>query len=233
MLAQSRLLPMEGYSGLDTVPFVSEYHLETIRYILENSLLTMRLCDCHLHCACKSEDLYGLDFQLATGLWFTLKNISQTIHLAANPLLNPFGDLPGTVDPKLLEHIGMPFPAVLSIEKYTQNLLIVMSNREELHRLFAIAQKVGLDRARWIQTARERCTEIEDNSGWDWSKNGNNLTYLVKSPKTVNCGYIESVIDFEAPDLSKAIILHPTLSTYTQELPDFDPFTLPSDNEFF
>lgn len=233
MPAQSRLLPIEGYSGYDLVPFVSEYHPDTIRYILENSLLTMGLRDCHLHCASKSDNLYALDFQLATGLWFTLKNISRTIHLAANPLLDPFSDLPGTIDPELLERIGMPFPAVLSIEKYTQNLLIVMSNREELHRLFAIAQKVGLDGARWIQTAKERCAEIEGDSGWDWSENGNDVAYSVKSPKTVKCGYIESVVDSEAPDLSKAVVLHPTLSTYAQEHPDFDPFTLPNDDEFF
>jgi hypothetical protein len=233
MPAQSRLLPIEGYSGLDLVPFVSEYHPDTIRYILENSLLTMGLRDHHLHCVSESEDLYSLDFQLATGIWFTLKNISRTIHLAANPLLDPFGDLPGTIDPELLEHIGMPFPAVLSIEKYTQNLLVVMSHREELHRLFAIAQKVGLDGVRWIQAARERCAEIEDDSGWDWSENGNNFTYSVKSPKSVNCGYIESTVDSEEPDLSRAVVLHPTLSTYAQEHPDFDPFTLPSNDEFF
>src|SRR6266478_6298484 len=203
--AQSCILPIKGYSGLDLVPFMSEYHPDTIHYILENSLLTMRLHDCHLHCASKSEDLYSLDFQLATGLWFTLKNILRTIHLAANPLLDPFSDLPGTVNPELLEHISMHFPAVLSIKKYTQNLLIVVSNREELHRLFAIAQKVGLNRARWIQTAKEKCTEIEEDSGWDWSENSNDLTYSVKSPKMVNCGYTESVVDSEAPDQSKAI----------------------------
>ena len=128
MPTQSCLLLIKVYSGLDLVPFVSEYHPDTIRYILENSLLTMGLRDHHLHCASESEDLYSLDFQLATRIWFTLKNISRTIHLAANPLLDPFGDLPGTVNPELLKHIGMPFPAVLSIKKYMQNLLIIMSN---------------------------------------------------------------------------------------------------------
>ena len=106
MPTQSRILPIEGYSGLDLVPYVLEYHPDTIRYILENSLLTMRLRDCHLHCASKLEDLYALDFQLATRLWFTLKNISRTIHLATNPLLDPFNDLLGTVDPELLEHLS-------------------------------------------------------------------------------------------------------------------------------
>ena len=108
-----------------------------------------------------------------------------------------------------------------------------MSNQEELHCLFAIAQKVGLDGARWIQMARERCAEAEEDSGWDWSKCSNDLTCSVDSPKTINCGYIESVVDSEAPDLSTALILHPMLSTYVQEHPDFDPFTLPSEDEFF
>jgi len=106
-----------------------------------------------------------------------------------------------------------------------------------IHTIFygsiTIAQKVGLDGARWIQTAKEKCAEIKEDSGWDWSENSNDLTYSVKSPKTVKCGYIESVVDSEAPDLSKAVVLHPTLSTYVQEHPDFDPFTLPSDDEFF
>jgi len=183
MPSQSRLLPLDGYSGLDLVPFVSENHPDTIRYALENSLLTMSLRDYHLHCASDADDLFSLDFQLATGLWFTLKDISRTIQLAANPLLDPFGDLPGTLDPKLLERIGMPFPAVLSIEKYTQNLLIVMSTRAEVCRLFGIAQKAGLDGARWIQMARERCNETKDNLGWDWSESGNEPTYSVNSPK--------------------------------------------------
>jgi len=81
--------------------------------------------------------------------------------------------------------------------------------------------------------ARERCVEAEEDFGWDWSKSSNNLTYSVNSPKTVNCGYIKSVVDTKVPDLSKALVLHPMLSTYTQEHPDFYPFILPSNNDFF
>jgi hypothetical protein len=233
MPAQSCLLPLDGYSGLDLVPFVSENHPDTIRYALKNSLLTMSLCDYHLHCTSDANDLFSLDFQLATGLWFTIKDISHTIQLAANPLLDPFGDLPCTLDPELLNRISMPFPTVLSIEKYTQNLLIVMSARVEVCRLFGIAQKAGLDGARWIQTARERCSEATDSLGWDWSESGNEPTYLVNLPKTVNCGYIESIDDSNEVDNSKVIVLHPTLYTYAQEHPDFDPFILPTDDEFF
>ena len=93
----------------------------------------MTLREHHLHCASVSEDLYSLDFQLITGLWFILKDISRTIQLAANPLLDPFDTFPGTVDPELLERLNMPSPAILAVENYTQNLLTVTSTRTELY----------------------------------------------------------------------------------------------------
>jgi hypothetical protein len=108
-----------------------------------------------------------------------------------------------------------------------------MSTQAELHRLFEITRKVGLDGARWIQMARERCAEAEEDLGWDWFESGNDLTYSVNLPKMVNCSYIESIIDSEVPDHSKALVFHPTLSTYVQEHPNFDPFILPSDNDSF
>jgi hypothetical protein len=64
------------------------------------------------------------------------------------------------------------------------HLLVVMSTRAELHRLFGITQRVGLDGAQWIQTARERCVATEDDLGWNWSESGNGLTYSVNLPKT-------------------------------------------------
>src|SRR6202050_1437972 len=132
MPAQSRLLPFDGYNGLDMVPFISEHHPITIPYLLEHSPLTMSLRDRHLHCASAAGNLFSIDFQLATSIWFILKDISHTIQLTANPLLNPFGDLSSMIDPELLEQINMPFPTVLSIENYTQNLLIIMSSRAKL-----------------------------------------------------------------------------------------------------
>ena len=233
MPTQSHLLPVNGYSGLDLIPFVSKNHPDAIRYTLKNSLLTMSLHNYHLHCASNTNDLFSLNFQLATGLWFTIKDISRTIQLAANPLLNPFGDLLGTLDPELLDRIGMPFPTILSIKKYTQNLLIIMSTQVKVCHLFGIAQKVGLDGAQWIQMARERCSEAQDSLGWDWSESGNGPTDSVNLPKMVNRGYIESVTDSGKLDNSKVLVLHLTLSTYAQEHPNFDPFILPSDNEFF
>ena len=116
----SHLLPAEGYSGLDNVPYNYDSYATPPKYILENSPLTMTLHEHHLHCASVSKDLYSLDFQLVTGLWFILKDISHTTQLAANPLLDPFNSLPSTVDPKLLERINMPLPAILAIKNYIQ-----------------------------------------------------------------------------------------------------------------
>ena len=81
----------------------------------------------HLHCASTIEGLFSIDLKLTNTLWFILKDLSRTIQLTADPLLNPFGDLSGTLNSKLLEDIDMPFPTILAIKNYTQNLLIVMS----------------------------------------------------------------------------------------------------------
>jgi len=81
--------------------------------------------------------------------------------------------------------------------------------------------------------ARERCSEAKDSLGWDWSESGNGPTYSVNLPKMVNCSYIESIADSDKLDNYKALVLHPTLSTYAQEHPNFNPFILPSNDEFF
>ena len=182
----------------------------------------------HLHCASTIEGLFSIDLKLTNTLWFILKDLSHTMQLTANPLLNPFSNLPGTLDPKLLKDIDKLFPTILAIKNYTQNLLIVMSTWAELEQLFSITQKIGLARAQWIQEAREWCGEDRNGYGLDWSNYGNSLTYSVHTPKMVHCGYIEGIVDSNESDsnLSKAIILHPTLSNYAKEHLDFDPFIL-------
>ena len=155
-------LPAKGYSGLDIVPYNYDSYATLPKYLLENSPLTMTLCEHHLHCASISEGLYSLDFQLVTGLWFILKDISCTIQLATNPLLDPFDSLPSTVDPELLERIDMPSPTILAIENYTQNLLTVTSTHTELCQLFGLAQKIRLDGGRWVQTAQEKCRTLHE-----------------------------------------------------------------------
>ena len=224
MPIQSYLLPAEGYSGLDVIPYNYDSYAIPHKYILENFPLTMTLHEQHLHCASGSEDLYSLDFQLVTGLWFILKDILHLIQLTANPLLDPFNPLPSTVDSKLLEHIHMPSPAILAVDNYTQNLLTVTSTRMELYQLFGLAHKIRLDGAQCIQTAQEKCRMSQQGFGWNWSENGNTRAYSVTMPQSV-----ESIADDDEPDYSKAVILDLTPSTYAQEHPDFNPFTLPDD----
>ena len=132
MPIQCCLLPLNSYTGLDVVPFVAANQVVAFQYILENSPLTMTLRDHHLHRASATEDLFSIDFELANALWFILKDLSRTIQLTTDPLLDLFGDLLGTMNPKLIEDIDMPFPTILAIKNYTQNLLIIMSTQAEL-----------------------------------------------------------------------------------------------------
>ena len=48
----------------------------------------------------------------------------------------------------------------------------------------------------------------------------------------VHCGFVEGIVDPDksGSNLSKAVILHPTLSNYVKEHPDFDPFVLTNDD---
>ena len=94
----------------------------------------------------------------------------------------------------------MPFPTILTIKNYTQNLLIVMSTWAELERLFGIAQRIGLAGAQWIQEAREQCGTDRNGYSWDWSRYGNSLTYSGRAPKTVHCGFVEGIVDSNKSD---------------------------------
>ena len=110
MPIQSRLLPLDSYTGLDVVPFVAADQVVALQYILENSPLNMTLWDHHLHHASATEDLFSIDFELANALWFILKDLSRTIQLTADPLLNPFGDLSGTLNSKIARGHWYAFP---------------------------------------------------------------------------------------------------------------------------
>ena len=108
MPIHSRLLPLDGYSGLEVVSFITADQVITFQYILKNSPLTMTLQDHHLHCASATKDLFSINFELANTFWFILKDLSHTIQLAPNVLLDPFSDLPGTLEPRFLKDIDMP-----------------------------------------------------------------------------------------------------------------------------
>ena len=48
----------------------------------------------------------------------------------------------------------------------------------------------------------------------------------------VHCGFVKSIVDSDESDsdLSKAVILHPTISNYVKEHPDFDSFILTNED---
>ena len=137
MPAQSCLLPLQKYSSLNIVPSVAKHHPIALCYIFKNLPLTMTLKDHHFYSIFIKNVLFSLDFQLSTGLWFILEDISPKIQLAANPLLNPIDDLPGTIDPDLIDWISMPSPVILAIKNYMQILLSITSNCMKLqHRVY-------------------------------------------------------------------------------------------------
>ena len=107
-----------------------------------------------------------------------------------------------------------------------------MSTQAELKWLFGIAQRIRLARAQWIQEAREWCVTDSNGYSWDWSHYGNSLTYSGRMPKTVHCGFVEGIVnsDESDSDLSRAETLHPTLSNYAKEHPDFGPFVLTNED---
>ena len=76
MPIQSRVLPLDSYSGLDVVPFIAMDQVVAFQYILKNSPLTMTLRDHHLHCASATKDLFSVDFELANTLWCIPKDLS-------------------------------------------------------------------------------------------------------------------------------------------------------------
>ena len=115
----------------------------------------MTFRDYHLHCTSATKDLFSIDFNLANALWFILKDLSHTVQLTANPLLNPFSNLHGILDLKLLEGIDMFFLNILTIKNYTQNLLVIISTRTALQHLFCIAQQISLEGFRELENSAE------------------------------------------------------------------------------
>ena len=79
----------------------------------------------------------------------------------------------------------------------------------------------------------EHCLEAGSSLGWDWSEYGNGVTYLSSIPKSVNCGYTESILENDNTNECKASVLHPVYSTYAQEHPDFDSFILLNEESTF
>ena len=111
------------------IPYHPADRFDILAAVLENSLLTMNLRPHHFNTLSKSCDLYALDYNLANGIWGTLKDIAQTIHLTADSTCDPHQWLPVYINPYRLQEISMAAPQILYIEAFTQNLLLAATTR--------------------------------------------------------------------------------------------------------
>ena len=117
-------------------------------------------------------------------------------------------------------------------------MLLSTTSWEEVHKLFKMAQSVGLEALEWIGEAKRRCESIGGCHGWHWDDPEAGAvaicTHLLLSESQ---GQIEygpySTLTSDSPtndippsDTSKAVILHPRLSNWAADHPKYNPFTL-------
>ena len=128
----------------------------------------MRLKHHHIHDISEVHNIYSLDFHLAMGIWYLLKDLSRSIYDAADPSIDSFESLPTYLNPNHLNEIGMSPPRILMVEGFSQNMLLSATTLEEVYRLFGMAQSVGLEALQWIAEAKRRCESVAGHHGWHW-----------------------------------------------------------------
>src|ERR1700734_2448381 len=166
MPVQSRLTILPTPTSTDIVPYNSVHNPDILFAILDTSYLTMRLKRHHVHDVSELHNLYLLDFHLAMGISYLLKDLSRSIHEATDPSVNPFDSLPTYLNPNHLNEIGMAPPRILMIEGFSQNMLLSATMWEEVHKLFKMAQSVGLKALEWIGEAKRCCKSVGGRHGW-------------------------------------------------------------------
>src|SRR6202451_898327 len=144
MPVQSRLAILPAPTSTDIVPYNSVHNPDILSAILDTSYLTMRLKRHHVHDVSKLHNLYLLDFHLAMGIWYLLKDLSCSIHETADSSIDPFDSLPTYLNPNCLNEIGMAPPHILTIKGFSQNMLLSATMWEEVHKLFKMAGLVEL-----------------------------------------------------------------------------------------
>ena len=132
MPMQSRILTPPFSSSSEVVPFNPVPNFSILH---ESSFLIMMLKCHHIHTISEIHNFHSLDFNLANGIWCMLKDLSHSIHEAADPTLNLFKALPSQLNPTLLCKIKMVSPHILQIENFSQNTLLCATTHEEIRRL--------------------------------------------------------------------------------------------------
>ena len=209
---QSRILAPPFASPLDIVPFNPISNSSILRGILESSFLTMTLKRHHIHAISEIHNFHSLDFDLANGIWRVLKDLSRSIHEAADPTINPFEALPSHINPTRLREIEMVSPRILQIENFSQNMLLCATTREEIQRLFATAQGIGMEALEWIAEAKKRCGILGRAHGWHWTVDEEVDSDLFPALE----GQLSLPDATLVPHNSNALILHPRFSTQSR-----------------
>ena len=124
-------MPMQSHLALpapsdstNIIPFNSNFNPSTTTAILEMSSFTMTLKHHHVHTVSEIYNIYALNFHLASRIWCVLKDLSCTIHEAADPTVDHFKSLLPYIYSNRLSKIGMEVPQILLVEKYYQNMLL-------------------------------------------------------------------------------------------------------------
>src|SRR6202050_2413478 len=168
MPIHSCLAILPAPTSTDIIPYNSVHDPDILSAILNTSYLTMRLKRHHVHDVSELHNLYSLDFHLAMGIWYLLKDLSRSIHEAVDPSVDPFDTLPTYLNPNRLNEIGMAPPRILMIEGFSQNILLSATTLEEVNKLFKMAQSVGLETLEWIKEAKRCCESMRGSHSWHW-----------------------------------------------------------------
>jgi hypothetical protein len=163
----------------------------------------------HIHAISEIHNFHSLDFKLTNGIWRVLKDLSHSIHEAADPTINPFEVLPSQINPTRLHKIEMVSPRILQIENFSQNMLLCAMTCEEIRRLFATAQGIGMEALEWIVEAKKRCGILGRVHGWHWSVGKEVDSDLFPTLE----GQLSLSDTALVPDNSNALIFHPRFST--------------------
>ena len=209
MPIQSHILAPPFASSLDVVPFNPISNSSILRGILESSFLTMTVKHHHIHAISEIHNFHSLDFDLANGIWHVLKDLSRSIHEAADLTINPFEALPSQINPTRLCEIETVSPRILQIENFSQNMLLCGTTGEEIHRLFATVQGIGMEALEWIAEAKKKCGILGRAHGWNWAVD--EVVDLDLFPALE--GQLSLLDTTLVPNNSNALILHPRFST--------------------
>lgn len=191
--------------------------------------LTLDECDIHMHSA--AHNLGALDLDVAATIWATIKRISRTIILAANPGMRACDIKPFIPSARLTE-IEMPAPVIIQAYAFTQNPCHLIGTPEDIISRFQYIQNVGIEGLRWLMHARARCA-IYDND-WVWSTAP---TETFATHPALSYGPIAASEDrllelFKVENMERALILHPTMSNSARSLREATTIALSNEEEY-